>query len=128
VIVKYFEDIKGTEREVNCPKGEFTSYRYLLKSDEVGYGLTHTVVHVGDRYMWHYKNHIETCICIKGSGSLYDTKGNHFPVVEGMMYALDKNDKHYFEAEEEIHLICVFNPPLTGKEIHLKDGSYSAGE
>ena len=39
---------------------------------------------------------------------------------------LDKNDAHYFEAFEEVTLICVFNPPLTGKEVHQEDGSYES--
>ena len=43
-----------------------------------------------------------------------------------MTYVLDDYDPHYFEAHEKTVLICVFNPPLTGKEIHQEDGSYIA--
>jgi L-ectoine synthase len=40
------------------------------------------------------------------------------------MYALDKHDKHFFKALEPVVLICVFNPPLAGNEVHQADGSY----
>ena len=43
-----------------------------------------------------------------------------------MPYVVDKHDAHYFTAMEETTLICVFNPPLVGKEIHDESGSYPA--
>lgn len=43
----------------------------------------------------------------------------------GIFYALDNNDKHVLKGgDEDMRLICVFNPPLIGNEIHDKDGSY----
>ena len=41
-----------------------------------------------------------------------------------VMYALNKHDNHLFRATEECVLICVFNPPLTGNEVHKEDNSY----
>ena len=40
------------------------------------------------------------------------------------MYALDKNDKHVLRARSEMKMVCVFNPPLMGKEVHGADGAY----
>ena len=37
---------------------------------------------------------------------------------------LNKHDAHWFEAHEETILICVFNPPLIGQEVHDPFGSY----
>lgn len=48
------------DRIVECPKGGFVSNRILLQSDGMGYGLTKTVVPVGQRQYWHYKNHLES--------------------------------------------------------------------
>jgi L-ectoine synthase len=42
------------------------------------------------------------------------------------MYALDKHDVHYVKALEDTVLISVFNPPVTGREVHDADGSYAA--
>jgi L-ectoine synthase len=44
------------------------------------------------------------------------------------MYVLDKNDRHTFQAIEETVLISIFNPPVTGAEVHDQDGSYQLVE
>lgn len=124
-IVK-IDDIKNTDREVSCPNGGFTSNRILLKSDGMGFGMTKTVIPPNGKQHWHYKNHLESCYCVSGYGILTDIKtGEEHEIMPDTTYVLDKNDDHYFEAIEEVVLICVFNPPLTGGEIHQEDGSYS---
>jgi quercetin dioxygenase-like cupin family protein len=120
------EEIKGTDREVKCPNGGFTSNRILLKSDGMGFGMTKTVIPPNGKQHWHYKNHLESCYCVSGYGVLTDIKtGETHEILPGTTYILDKNDDHYFEAIEEVVLICAFNPPLTGDEVHQEDGSYS---
>jgi hypothetical protein len=114
------------DRIVKCPKGGFVSNRILLQSDGLGYGLTKTVVPVGERQYWHYKNHLESCYCIGGKGLLTNAEtGEYWAIEADTTYVLDKHDAHYFEALEEVTLICVFNPPLTGSEVHQDDGSYA---
>jgi L-ectoine synthase len=41
-----------------------------------------------------------------------------------MLYALNGHERHHLRCSEEMRLICVFNPPLSGKEVHDKDGAY----
>lgn len=120
-----FEDVAGTEREVHCPRGGFISYRYLLESDDMGYTVTRTFIPKGDPQKWHYKQHLESCYCVSGEALLgnLDT-GERFNIKPGTLYALDKHDKHLFCALEDTVLICVFNPPLRGREVHRADGSY----
>lgn len=120
-------NLKNLEKDriINCPKGGFISNRILLESDEMGYTLTKTIVPVNGKQYWHYKNHLETCYCIAGKGILTNKNtGEQFNIESDIVYILDKNDPHFFEALEECILICVFNPPLTGKEVHKEDGSY----
>lgn len=113
------------DRIVDCPKGGFTSNRILLESDGMGYTMTKTVIPVGERQFWHYKNHLESCYCVAGRGTLtnQDT-GEEFEITPDTTYVLDNHDPHCFQALEEVVLICVFNPPLTGQEIHGEDGAY----
>lgn len=119
------EHLKGTERVVNCPNGGFVSNRILLESDGMGYSLTKTEIPKGDWQHWHYKNHLETCYCVSGRGNLYDRgEGTTHDIYPGVTYVLDKHDDHDFMALEDTVLICVFNPPLKGKEVHRDDGSY----
>ena len=115
------------DRIVECPKGGFTSNRILLDEDNMGYTMTKTVIPVNGKQFWHYKKHLESCYCVKGRGELTNKEtGETFEISEDVTYVLDKNEPHYFEAFEEVTLICVFNPPLTGKEVHQEDGSYES--
>ena len=114
----------GTSRDVKFKQG--TSLRYLLNSDNMGFSLFKTIIPKGEIGNWHYKNHLEACYCIKGKGVLTNlSNGQSFKVNPFDCYVLDKNDNHTFEAIEDIILISVFNPPLSGREIHSKDNSYS---
>jgi quercetin dioxygenase-like cupin family protein len=106
----------------------FVSNRLLLESDNVGFTMTKTVIEPG-KYFWHYKNHLESCFCVSGKAKLINANSHEaYEIVPDVSYTLDKHDPHYFEAEEETTLICVFNPPLTGKELHDEDGAYSKVE
>lgn len=117
------------DRIVHCPKGGFVSNRIILESDNMGYGMTKTVVPVGERQFWHYKNHLESCYCISGKGLLTNQRtGECWTIGPDTTYVLDHNDPHYFKALEEVTLICVFNPPLNGQEVHQEDGSYAAND
>jgi L-ectoine synthase len=122
--VFHYTDIPE-DRMVECPRGGFTSRRLLLKKDGLGFTMTRTTIHpTKDFQKWHYKHHVEACYCIKGKGILKDARGVQHKVEPGTMYAVDKHDKHFFKALETVILICVFNPPLIGNEIHQTDGSY----
>lgn len=121
---------------VNLPedrKVEFhagVSNRIVLEQDGMGYTMTKTVIHpAAGKVFQHYKNHLETCYCVSGKATLTNAKtGEEFSIGPDVAYVLDKNDPHYFEAHEETVLICTFNPPLTGKEIHQEDGSYASAD
>jgi L-ectoine synthase len=120
-----------TEREVTCPTGGFSSIRALVKADKMGFGITRTTIHPteGKWQHWHYKEHLEACYCISGHGELKDVAtGEIHQIKPGTLYALDQHDDHYFRTKERCILICVFNPPLVGKELHGPDGSYTKGK
>lgn len=39
------------------------------------------------------------------------------------------NDRHVAQAlNADLRLACVFNPPLSDREVHRKDGSYAPAE
>lgn len=124
-----FSEIIGTERQVKCPNGGFVSNRFLLKSDGMGYTITKTIIPEGPPQHWHYKNHLESCYCIRGGGILTSLNtGERHLIRQDTLYVLDKHDDHTFQAISLTELICVFNPPLTGKEVHQEDGSYEVAK
>lgn len=123
MIVKSLEDIIGTEDEQS---GEnWTSRRFLLKKDGVGFSVNDTIIKAGtENYFW-YKNHIEAVYCIEGEGEIEKVEtGEVWQLKPGTMYTLDENDKHYLRARTQMRMVCVFNPPLVGRETHNEEGYY----
>ena len=104
----------------------WNSVRLLLKSDGMGYSFHITTIHPGAELHFEYKNHLECVYCIEGNGSIEDsTTGEVHPIRPGVMYALDRHDAHVLRAETSMTMACVFNPPVTGREVHRPDGSYA---
>lgn len=119
------ESIQGSSRVVKCPKNGFTSNRLLLASDNMGFTLTETHIPMGPPQFWHYKNHLEACYCVYGYGELINKTTNEKHMIRpGSTYVLDSHEPHTFQALMDTVLVCVFNPPLKGTEVHKEDGSY----
>jgi L-ectoine synthase len=75
----------------------------------------------------HYKNHLEAVYCIAGEGSIEVIgSGVRVPIESGTAYALDRHDEHIVRADTELRMVCVFNPPVTGREVHDETGAYPA--
>lgn len=112
------------DRKVKFHAG--TSNRILLAQDGMGFSMTKTVIEPSaGKVFQHYKKHLEACYCVSGSATLTNAAtGEEFKILPDVTYVLDKNDPHYFEAHEVTTLICTFNPPLVGNEVHQADGSY----
>lgn len=125
MIVRKLNDILGTEREVQAPNGNWTSRRLSLKDDEMGFSLHDTLIHAGtETYIW-YKHHLEAVYCVAGSGEIEDLEtGQIHPIADGTLYLLNKHERHHLRATETMRMICVFNPPLTGHEVHTAEGFY----
>ena len=106
--------------------GVWTSARYLMKADDVGFTLTQTTICAGSEFTMEYKNHVEANLVIDGTGEVTDEKtGAVHALQPGSMYTLDKHDRHSIKALTDMRLVCVFTPALVGTETHDKDGSYS---
>jgi len=127
MIVTNINDLIGSTRDI---RGEvWASRRFLIADDNVGFTLTETTVEAGaDMTLW-YKNHIEANYVIEGTGEVENAEtGEVFQLSAGTTYTLDKNDKHHLRAFTQLKLVCVFNPALTGAEVHDKDGAYTLPE
>jgi L-ectoine synthase len=40
------------------------------------------------------------------------------------MYLLNGHEHHRVTAVTDLHTVCVFNPPCTGREVHDEHGAY----
>ena len=124
MIIRSLEQLKAEGRYAESP-GVWTSSRYLLRDDNVGFTLTQTTVAAGTNQVMEYKNHIEANLVIDGHGTLTNsTSGEVFDLAPGTMYTLDNHDRHEVTATTDMRIVCVFTPALTGTETHDADGSY----
>lgn len=127
MIVRRLDDLIGTDAEVH--HNTWVSRRLLLKRDNMGFSMHDTILRAGTETPMWYKNHLEAVYCIEGKGTIEDrATGEVHPIAPGTLYALDKNDRHIVRVEQDLRLVCVFNPPVTGQEVHDADGGYELVE
>jgi L-ectoine synthase len=123
VIVRTLDDVVGTDRDV---EGDgWRSRRLLLRRDELGFSFHDTTVAAGTELKLQYKHHLEACYCLEGEAELVDlANGARHAIRPGTVYALDAHDRHTLTVQQDLRLVCVFNPALTGGETHDADGSF----
>lgn len=122
MIVKQLNDITGTSHDIDTPT--WNSRRLLLKKDGMGFSMHDTVIKEGTETLIWYRNHVEAVYCIEGEGEIEVIGGETYAITPGMLYALDGHEKHLLRARSQLRMVCVFNPPLTGAEVHDQDGVY----
>jgi L-ectoine synthase len=125
MIVRQLQEAEQTGRKIVDPKGNWDSTRMLLKDDNMGFSFHITTIYKDADFQMHYQNHLESVYCMSGKGEVETlADGKVYPITPGTLYILDKHDKHVLRAFEEMKMACVFNPPLTGKEVHNAEGAY----
>ena len=123
MIIRDYAKAKTSARSVRADGWE--SVRLLLQDDGMGFSFHITTIFAGAVLPMHYKRHLESVYCMSGRGSIEDSKtGEVTPIRAGVMYALDKHDRHVLRADEDMQMACVFNPPLRGDEVHDETGAY----
>lgn len=129
MIVRDFNKIVKDERARVVSDAKWSSVRMLLAEDGMGFSFHITFLDAGSEHEFEYKHHFESVYCMQGKGSITDlATGETYEIVPGVMYALNEHDRHILRAEEELVMACVFNPPVTGTEVHREDGSYAPAE
>lgn len=125
MIVRTTNEITGTDRDVADPKGNWRSKRIVLGGDQVGFSFHETTIDAGSVNEFHYANHVEAVWLVEGEGTLLDREtGETYPLAAGTMYLLDGHERHTVTADTTLRMLCVFNPPVVGTEVHDEDGVY----
>jgi L-ectoine synthase len=124
MIVRDLQTARTGDRLVTSDGWDST--RLLLAGDDMGFSFHITRIFENTSHVFHYKHHFESVYCVSGEGSIEDiATGTVHQIRPGVMYALDKYDKHRLTARSEMVIACCFNPPVTGTEVHREVGSYA---
>ena len=127
MIIRNLKEIRASDRNVKADS--WTSARMLLADDGMGFSFHMTTLRAGSEIKMHYKNHLESVMVLKGTGTLEDLEtGEVHQLKPGVLYALNAHDRHVVRPETDILTACVFNPPVSGNEVHDESGAYPATE
>ncbi|CAJ1497688.1 ectoine synthase [[Mycobacterium] burgundiense] len=123
MIVRTTAEITGTERDV--ADAAWRSKRIILAGDGAGFSFHETTINANSVSEFQYRHHVEAVWIVEGSGVLTNLEnGEEFKLEPGTMYLLDGHEKHRVTCHEQLRMLCVFNPPVTGKEVHDETGTY----
>ena len=123
MIVRTLDQAEKSDRRVVTRTWEST--RLLLKNNRMGFSFHITTIYARSETHICYQHHLEAVYCISGEGEVETlSDGKVHPIRPGTLYALDRHDDHLLRGITEMKLACVFNPPLTGREVHDKNGVY----
>ncbi|WP_099022505.1 ectoine synthase [Mycolicibacterium palauense] len=123
MIVRTTEEITGTERDVS--DGAWRSKRIILAGDGVGFSFHETTINANSINEFHYQHHVEAVWVVEGSGLLTNLEtGEEHKLAPGTMYLLNGHERHRVTCHEQLRMLCVFNPPVTGREVHDESGTY----
>ncbi len=127
MLIKKLDEIRKSSRNVRDRGWE--SSRLLLKEDGMGFSFHITTLKAGGEWTFQYAHHLESVFVMGGKGRICDLATGEWHALEpGTLYALDRHDRHTLRAETELVTVCVFNPPVTGDEIHDESGAYRPTE
>lgn len=123
MIVRTLAELDDTENDVKTPN--WRSRRFVLAREGVGFSFHDTVLYAGTETSMWYANHIECVYCVGGEGELInDETGEVHELRDGTMYLLNGHEHHRVRAKTDLRMACVFNPPVTGREVHDENGVY----
>lgn len=123
MIVRTLAEVEDTERDIKTPN--WRSKRIVLAKEQVGFSVHETTLYAGTVNDFWYANHIEAVFVVSGEGELENKEtGEIHQLKPGSLYLLDGHEHHQLRPKTEIKTVCVFNPPVTGREVHDENGVY----
>lgn len=125
MLIRALDTIRASDRHVVTEGWEST--RLLLRQEGMGFSFHITTMYAGHELTMHYKHHLEAVYVLSGEGTIEDLgTGEVHALRPGILYALNAHDRHIVRPATDIVTACVFNPPVTGREVHDASGAYPA--
>ena len=123
MIVRRIDEIDDTDADIKTEN--WRSKRIVLAKEKVGFSVHETTIYAGTVNRFWYANHIEAVFVVEGEGEIVDlATGETHALAPGTLYLLNDHDKHEVRAHTQLRMVCVFNPPVTGREVHDENGVY----
>ncbi len=126
MFAKTLDGLRSAGAEKVLCDGKVRSTRFLTATDGMGFAMSDVRLDAGlEQDLW-YKNHWEANYVVAGTGHVEESgSGQTWPLEAGIIYTVGPKDRHRVVAESDVHIISIFDPPITGNEAHDADGSYA---
>lgn len=123
MLIRTTDDITDTDADIKSEN--WRSKRIILAREGVGFSVHETTLYAGTESEFCYQNHIEAVFIVEGEGEIEDmATGEVHQLRPGSLYLLNGHDRHRVRPRTDIRTVCVFNPPVTGREVHDENGVY----
>ncbi|WP_154792213.1 ectoine synthase [Occultella kanbiaonis] len=123
MLVRTIAEITDTDADIKTEN--WRSKRIILAKEGVGFSVHETTLYAGTVNDFWYANHIEAVFIVEGEGEITDlATGATHQLGPGSLYLLNDHDKHQVRPRTQMRTVCVFNPPVTGREVHDENGVY----
>lgn len=123
MIVRTIDEITDTDADIQTEN--WRSKRIVLAQEKVGFSVHETTLYAGTVNRFWYANHIEAVFIVEGEGEITDlATGETHQLTPGSLYLLNDHDQHEVRPRTQMRTVCVFNPPITGREVHDENGVY----
>ncbi|MBB2891326.1 ectoine synthase [Flexivirga oryzae] len=123
MLVRSIDEVTDTVDDIKTDN--WRSKRIVLAREGVGFSVHETTLYAGTVNDFWYANHIEAVFIVEGEGEIVNkATGERHALQPGSLYLLNDHDKHQVLPRTEMRTVCVFNPPVTGREIHDENGVY----
>jgi len=123
MLVRTIAEITDTDADIRTEN--WRSKRIVLAREGAGFSVHETTLYAGTESEFCYQNHIEAVFIVEGEGEIEDlATGQVHQLAPGSLYLLNDHDRHRVRPHTDIRTVCVFNPPVTGREVHDADGVY----
>ncbi|GAA4419586.1 ectoine synthase [Georgenia halophila] len=123
MLVRTVNEIDDTDDDIKTEN--WRSKRIVLAKEKAGFSVHETTLYAGTVNEFWYANHIEAVFVVEGEGQITDLgTGETHQLAPGSLYLLNDHDKHRVEPRTQMRTVCVFNPPVTGREVHDENGVY----
>ncbi len=125
MFVRTLADVRNAGLERVVAGGVAITARYVTAVDQLGFSFSVVRLQAGGEADLWYKHHWEANVVLDGRLEVTDSAtGAVQSIGPGGLYVVGPKDRHHVKALSDFYGISVFDPPLTGKEVHDADGSY----
>ena len=123
MIVRTIGEITDTDADIRTEN--WRSKRIILAREGAGFSVHETTLYAGTESEFCYENHIEAVFVVEGEGEIEDLATGEVHLLQpGSLYLLNNHDRHRVRPRTDLRTVCVFNPPVTGREVHDENGVY----